>query len=58
MTDGPVRVEHFAEKFLKKAAGRSEINDALRRLDNLTQEEHRITTAQNLRATHSVRDGV
>ena len=58
MTDRPARAERFAEKFLKKVAGRSEIDGALRRLDNLTQEEHRMATAQNLRATHGVHDGV
>jgi len=41
---------------LKKVAGRSEIDDALRGLDKLTQEEHRMATAQALRATHGVRD--
>jgi hypothetical protein len=40
------------ERFLKKVAGRSGIEDALRRLDKLTQEEHRMTSAQGLRATH------
>ena len=58
MTDSPTRIESVAERFLKKVAGMSEIDGALRRLDNLTQEEHRMTTVQNLRATHSVRDGV
>ena len=55
MTDFPARAECFSEKFLKKVAGRSEIDDALRRLDKLTQEEHRMATAQALRATHGVR---
>ncbi len=58
MTDHPARVERFAERFLKKVAGMSEIDGALRRLDKLTQEEHRMATAQDLRATHSVRDKV
>ena len=40
------------ERFLKKVAGRSDIEDALRRLDKLTQEEHRMTSAQGLKATH------
>jgi len=55
MSDYPSRSERLAEKFLKKLAGRSEIDDALRRLDKLTQEEHRMATAQDLRATHGVR---
>ena len=58
MTGYPARVERFAEKFLKKVAGRSEIDDALRRLDKLTQEEHRMATAQGLRAAHSIRDKI
>jgi len=58
MTDTPARVERFAERVLKRVGGMSEIDDALRRLDKLTQEEHRMATAQDLRATHSVRDGV
>ena len=34
----------------------SEIDGALRRLDKLTQEEHRMATAQDLTATHGVRE--
>jgi len=58
MTDYPARVDCFAERFLKKVAGMSEIDDALRRLDKLTQEEHRMATAQALRAVHGVRNKV
>ena len=58
MTDYPARVERFAEKFLKKVAGMSEIDDALRKLDKLTQEEHRMATAQALKATHGVRNNM
>ena len=47
-----------AGRFLKKVAGRSEIEDALRRLDKLTQEEHRMATAQDLRGTHRVDDKI
>jgi hypothetical protein len=43
---------------LKKLAGRSDIEDALQRLDKLTQEEHRMATAQDLRATCRVDDRV
>ena len=46
----------FAERFFKKVAGMSEIDGALQRLDKLTQEEHRMATVQDLRATHGVRD--
>ena len=54
MNDHLARVERWAERFLKNIAGKSEINDALRRLDTLTQEEHRMATAQALRATHGI----
>ena len=47
-----------SERFLKKLGGRSDIEDALRRLDSLAQEEHRMATAQDLRATHRVDDKV
>ena len=38
--------------------GRKDIEDALRRLDKLTQEEARMAAAQILRLTHSVEDKV
>ena len=38
--------------------GRADIEDALRRLDQLTQEEARMATTQVLKATLSVDDGV
>ena len=34
------------------------MEDALRRLDKLTQEEARMATAQNLKVTHTVDKGV
>ena len=37
-----------AEKFAKKLLGEIEIEDVLRRLDRLTQEEGRMTMAQTL----------
>jgi hypothetical protein len=46
------------EKFLKKLVGRKDIEDALTRLDKLTQEEARMAAAQILRLTHSVNDKV
>jgi hypothetical protein len=48
----PLSAHCCIERFLKKVAGRSDVEDALRRLDKLTQEEHRMTSAQGLRATH------
>ena len=44
------------EKFLNKLAGKTDLEDALKRLDNLTQEEARMALAEVLRVTHSVRD--
>jgi hypothetical protein len=49
---------YSAERFLKKLEGKSDIEDALRRLDKLTQDEVRMAVAQDLRATHGVADGV
>lgn len=46
------------ERFLKKLAGKSDIEGALQRLEKLTQEEHRMATAQDLRATHRVGENV
>jgi len=48
----PLSAHCSIERFLKKVAGRSDVEDALRRLDKLTQEEHRMTCAQGLKATH------
>ena len=47
-----------SEKYLKKLIGRRDIDDALSRLDRLTQEEARMATAQVLKVTHRVEDGV
>ena len=46
------------EKFLKKLAGRTDLEDALQKLDRLTQEEARMALAELLRVTHSVRSEV
>ena len=42
------------EKFLKKLAGRKDIEDALRRLDRLTQEEALMAAAQILNLAHTI----
>jgi archaellum component FlaC len=44
----------FLESFLKKLVGRADIEDALERLDKLTQEEARMATAEGLKATHGI----
>ncbi|KAF8268392.1 hypothetical protein EI94DRAFT_1180403 [Lactarius quietus] len=43
-----------AKKFLKKLVGRKDIEDALKRLDKLTQEEARMAAAQILNLTHAI----
>jgi hypothetical protein len=46
------------EKYFKKIVGGTDLEDALRRLDKLTQEEARMATAETLKATHSVNERV
>ncbi|KAH9066711.1 hypothetical protein EDB87DRAFT_452663 [Lactarius vividus] len=46
------------KKFLKKLAGRRDIEDALQRLDKLTQEEARMAIAEVLRLAHNTGDQV
>ena len=48
----------MSEKYLKKLIGKTEIEDALKRLDKLTNEEVRMVTARVLEATHTVDDKV
>jgi hypothetical protein len=47
-----------SEKIAKRLIGRTDMEDALKRLDKLTQEEARMATAQNLKITHTVDKGV
>ena len=47
-----------SEKYLKKLIGRRDIEDALGRLDRLTQEEARMATAQVLKVVNRVEDSV
>jgi hypothetical protein len=42
------------EKYLKKLIGKKEMEDALKRLDKLTQEEARMAAAETLRLTQIV----
>ena len=51
-------IERFLEKYAKKLIGRTDIEDALKRLDKLTHEEAWMGIAQNLRATHTVGESV
>ena len=43
---------------MKRLAGRTDLEDALKKLDKLTHEEARMAAAQNLKATHIVDDRV
>ena len=43
---------------MKRLAGRTDLEDAVKRLDNLTQEEARVALSEVLRITHNIRDEV
>jgi hypothetical protein len=47
-----------SEKYGKKLIGKTDMDDALKRLDKLTQEEARMATAEVLRATHAIDERV
>ena len=47
-----------SERYFKKLVGKTDIEDALMRLDHLTQEEVRMATAQLLKITHGIDDKV
>jgi hypothetical protein len=47
-----------SEKYLKKLIGRRDLEDALSRLDRLTQEEAWMATAQVLKVAHRVEGGL
>jgi hypothetical protein len=49
--------ELCSETYLKRLIGSADIEDALKRLDRLTQEEARMATTQ-MKATHSIDDRV
>ncbi|KAF8488023.1 hypothetical protein F5888DRAFT_1930974, partial [Russula emetica] len=46
------------EKYWKRLIGKTDLEDALKNLDKLTQEEARMIIAENLRATHAVDERV
>jgi len=46
------------EKYVKKLLGKNEIEDSLKRLDTLTQEEARMAIAEIMRVTQKVDDNV
>ena len=47
-----------SEKYGKRLIGKTDMEDALKKLDRLTQEEAWMTIAENLRATHAVDERV
>ena len=47
----------FSEKFVKRLMKKGGIEDALGRLDKLTQDEVRMAVAQNLKIAHQILDG-
>ena len=50
--------ERYLEKYAKRLIGKTDIEDALKRLDKLTHEEAWMGIAQNLKATHTVGENV
>ena len=46
------------ETFLRKLLGKNDVEDALKRLDTLTQEEARMATAETLKVARNVDDKV
>ena len=51
-------IEPFSENYLKKLIGINDIEDALKRLDRLTQEEARMASAQVMYITNAVANRV
>ena len=47
-------IEQCIEKYTKRLIRRTDIEDALKRLDKLTHEEAWMATAENMKATHTV----
>jgi hypothetical protein len=46
--------EKYVKKLMKKLTGNNDIEDALKRLDRLTQEEARMASAQLLKITNAI----
>ena len=44
----------YSAKFLKKLTGKKEMEDALKRLDKLTQDEARMAAAEILKLSHII----
>ena len=50
--------EWYSEKYGKKLIGKTDLEDALKRLDKLTNEEVRMATAEVLKMTRAIDEGV
>lgn len=48
------RADYDSETFFKRLVGKTNVEDALLRLDSLTKEESLMAVARNLEATHRV----
>jgi hypothetical protein len=51
-------VDSWTEKFLKRIVGKTDVEDALQRLDVLTKEEALMVAARNLELTRIIHDNV
>jgi hypothetical protein len=52
------KIDLSSEKYFKKLVGRQDVEDALQRLDKLTQEEARMAAAEALKITHGIDENV
>ena len=52
------KVDRHTEKYLKKLAGRNDVEDAFRRLDKLTPEEALMAAAETMTMTRNIDDKV
>ena len=50
--------QRHSEKYGKKLIGRTDLEDALERLDRLTNDETRMATAEVLKMAHVIDEGV
>ena len=52
--DLPSRLTRSLERYFRKLVGNTDIEDSVQRLDNLTQEEARMASAELLKVTHGI----
>ena len=58
LVDISPKIDHLAEKYLKRLTGRKDVEDALQRLDKLTHEEVRMAAAEALTISRHIDDTV